>query len=112
MDRLHARVEHRHARTPEDARACLLDLVKRIGMSYPGYNLRHRWLDEAKTGIEFEFEKEGRGRGGGTASLLEEGLVAIEVHAHFKLPFFVPVKAAEWKLKEGMTKALEESFGR
>jgi hypothetical protein len=109
MDRLHATVEHSHRLPPEQARERIIEVMRGFQVKYPGYNLKHGWMDEAKTAVSFEFEKAGRGKGGGTATL-EAGRVQIEVHAQYKLPFFVPVMAAEWRIREELSGALKQVF--
>lgn len=110
MDRIRVKVEHPHALGPEDARERVLRLIEKIRGIYASYALTHEWADEARTAVRFRFAKEGRGRGTGTASI-EAWRVIVEIDADFKLPFFVPVAAAEWKVREELKKSLEETFG-
>ena len=110
MDKIDVRAEHAHSHTGDDARERLLRLVKKIGDDYPSYGLTHEWTDPARTAIRFRFAKDGRGSGEGSAVLLE-GRVTVELHALFKLPFFVPKVAAEWRVKDELAKSLKEIFG-
>ena len=109
MDKLHARVEYAHRLPPETAQERLLTMLARFTSSYPNYNLKHGWMDDAKGAASFEFEKPGKGKGGGIATL-EPGRAIVVVDAFYKLPFFVPVMAAEWRIREELSNALKESF--
>jgi hypothetical protein len=110
VDRIHARVEYAHSCPPEAAQARLVELVKRFAAAYPGYALAYAWVDERRSAIRFDFAKEGRGRGGGLATL-EAQAVVVEVNAQFKLPFFVPIAAAEWRVRDELSRALRDVFG-
>lgn len=109
MTKLHVRTEYPHRFPPDEARKRLLRLVHAIAADYPGYHLKHGWMDDGQTAISFDFEKESRGRGGGVATLREASVV-VEFHAQVKLPFFVPAAMAEWRVREELAKALRESF--
>ncbi len=109
MDLIRVCVERAHRYPLEEARERLARLVERIAARYDRYDVRHEWADEARLAIRFRFERAGRGRGEGVARL-DEGRVAVDVTAHFHLPFFVPVALAEWKAREQVTLALEEAF--
>jgi hypothetical protein len=109
VDRIEVRATHPYRFAPDEARRRLLRLVRAIADEYPGYQLRHEWADGAETSIAFHFEKPGRGKGAGLARLLGES-VEVELRAEVKLPFFVPLAMAEWRVRDELAKALRASF--
>ncbi len=110
MDRIHVRLARPHRHEPAKAQACLERLMAAIGARFPAFNFKWKWEGEARAKATYSFERPEKGSGGGSAEL-RAGEVDVELTGMYKLPFFVPVRLAEMKVRDELTKALDEAFG-
>lgn len=109
MDRIYVKHEHPHGLSPERSRAAVDRVVAALRTKFPTYKIDSTWKSD--TQLEFTFDKEGGKSKGTGKAILSPGKVSLEIDARYKLPFLVPVIAAEAIVRNEITKGLKEAFG-
>ena len=109
MDRIYVKVEHPHGKNPEESRKAVERVLVGIRQKFPTYKIDSTWKSESE--LSFTFDKEGGKSKGTGKALLTPGKVALEIDARYKLPFLMPVVAAEMVVRNEVAKGLKEAFG-
>jgi hypothetical protein len=109
MDRIYVKVEHPHTKNPDEARKAVERVLAAIRQKFPTYKIEETWKGESE--LHFTFDKEGGKSKGTGKAFLSPGKAVLEIDARYKLPFLMPVMAAEMVVRNEVTKGLKEAFG-
>ena len=109
MDRIYVKHEHPHAKSPEESRKAIERVLDAIRAKFPTYKIDSTWKSDSE--LTFTFDKDGGKSKGAGLAVLAPGKVSLEIDARYKLPFLVPVMAAEAIVRNEIVKGLKEAFG-